>query len=228
MITAVTAYVPIQGHPRPEEEYRKLGLQLLCVKIPLMFRHAELEECWLYQYLNTYGSNKEFTCSVSDNPQKNSIAYHIVQAQKSEWLADAALDNPDADVLVWIDYGIFHVPGVTGEIIRNFIVRAANERTIAIPGCWDEGYRYDDDHPCWRFCGGVWVVPRQYVVQLDNAMKFEYIRWLKQTNNISWEVNALARLERSSKGPPIWHYKVDTHDSSMFTAYRPAEARQLQ
>ena len=163
MITAVTAYVPIPGHPRPEAAYRELGQHLLEAEIPLMTLEGKLDQCWLYQYL--HWRKRDFTHSVADNPAKNSIPYHVVQAQKSEWLVDAAFSNPNVDVLCWIDYGIFSIPGVTGAIIRDFLMRAANEQTIAIPGCWGSDYKYDDSQPCWRFCGGVLVVPRQYVIR---------------------------------------------------------------
>ena len=39
-----------------------------------------------------------------------------------------------ADIFVWIDYGIFHVPGVTVRIIEQFLRRVENEQAIAIPG----------------------------------------------------------------------------------------------
>jgi hypothetical protein len=224
MITAVTAYVPIPGHPRSEGIYRDLGRQLLELDIPLMSVEDELKECWLYQFLQW--RDHDFTHSVADNPAKNSVAYHVVQAQKSEWLVDAAFAHSCPDVLVWLDYGIFHVPGVTGQIIKDFMLRAADEQAIAIPGCWDKDFKYDDSQPCWRFCGGVMVVPRRYVVQFDYAMKKEYIRWLSTTNNLSWEINTLARLERSDPELPIWHYKAN-HDASMFTAYRAAEQRMV-
>ena len=220
MITAVTAFVPIPNHPRKEEVYRDLGQHLLTLEIPLMFHEATIEECWLYEYLQQ--RQKRFTHSVADNPAKNSIAYHIVQAQKTEWLVEASHANPQADVLVWIDYGIFHVPGVTGPIIRDFLIRAKDEKAIAIPGCWDRDYTYDDKWPCWRFCGGVLVVPRDQVIDLDTAMKHEYITWLNKTNNLSWEINTLARVEQNYKQLPIWHYKAD-HNASMFTAYRGNE-----
>jgi hypothetical protein len=220
VITAVTAYVPIPGHPRSEEAYRALGEQLLAVDIPLMSVEATIEDCWLYEFLMQ--RQKRFTHSTADNPRKNSIAYHIVQAQKSEWLVEAAYVNPAADVLVWIDYGIFHVSGVTGPIIRDFLIRAKDEQAIAIPGCWDKNYKYDDKWPCWRFCGGVLVVPREQVIDFDTAMKREYVTWLDRTNNLSWEINTLARVEKGEPRLPIWHYKAD-HDASMFTAYRSVE-----
>lgn len=220
MITAVTAYVPIPGHPRSEDEYRAFGRQLFSLDIPLMSVEAKIEECWLHEYLMQ--RQKRFTHSTADNPRKNSIAYHIVQAQKSEWLVEAAFVNPQADVLVWIDYGIFHVPGVTGKVIREFLERAQDERAIAIPGCWDRDYTYDDEWPCWRFCGGVLVVPREQVIDFDTAMKREYVSWLDRTNNLSWEINTLARVEKNEPRLPIWHYKAD-HDASMFTAYKAGE-----
>lgn len=217
MITAVSAYVPIPGHPRSEEDYHALGQQLRALDIPLMTLEASIEDCWLFDYLAQ--RQRCFTHSTADNPTKNSVAYHIVQAQKSEWLVEAAYVNPKADVLVWIDYGIFHVPGVTGAIIRDFMLRARDEQAIAIPGCWDRNYAYDDKWPCWRFCGGVIVVPRDQVIDFDTAMKRECVQWLESTNNLSWEINTLARVEQHYKELPIWHYKAD-HDATMFTAYQ--------
>jgi hypothetical protein len=223
MITVVTAFVPIPGHPRSAAEYDALAKPLLTLQsqFPVLCARGGLDRCWLYHYLynNYYGP--DFTHSIADNPKKNSLAYHIVQAQKTEWLVMAASLRPLSDVFVWIDYGIFHLPGVTQQIIEEFLQRADGERAISVPGCWGMDYDYDDNRPCWRFCGGVMVVPREYVIALDIEMKDEYARWLWEHSNISWEVNTLARLERNSD-LPIWWYKAD-HDASMFTAYQVTE-----
>ena len=222
MITAVTAFIDIPNHPRSAQEYHKFGQRLLNIDIPLLFcTDGELHRCWLWHYL--LSKSKGFTWSEADNPKKNSLAYHCVQAQKTELLVAASIIDPTADVFVWIDYGVFHVPGVTEEIIQNFLVRASNERVISIPGCWGEDeFIYDDNQPCWRFCGGVMVVPRAYVEKLNDAMKHEYIRWLNLTGNISWEVNTLARVERLVPDLPIWWYRAD-HNASMFQNYRATE-----
>jgi hypothetical protein len=166
----------------------------------------------------------KFSYSIADNPQKNSLAYHIVQAQKTEFLEVASYVDPLADVFVWIDYGIFHVPGVTREIIDTFLDRADSERAIAIPGCWEKDqYPYFDHHPYWRFCGGVMVVPRRFIGPFNEAMKDQYISWLQETGNISWEVNTLARLEREDPGFPVWWYGPCDHNKTMFTKYRATE-----
>jgi hypothetical protein len=221
MIRAVTAYVPIKGHPRTEQEYRRLGGmleealgdRLMCISA------AGLGSCWLYRWLRDVNGDFKLTWSTADNPHKNSLEYHIVQAQKTSWLVEAAAADPRPDVFVWIDYGIFSLPGVTAEIIVGFLERAGTETAIAIPGCWEKDrYEYDDRWPCWRFCGGLMVVPREHVHAFDYAMKQEYVNCIKETHNIPWEVNILARVEKNYPELPIRWYKAD-HDSSMFGNY---------
>jgi len=221
MITAVTAFVPIPDHPRSAAEYTELGKKLRKCNSRILFAEGDIEHCWLHSYLRegNFG-DYPLTWSKADNPKKNSLAYHIVQAQKSEWLEIASYVDPFSDVYAWIDYGIFHVPGVTTEIIDSFLKRADSEQAIAIPGCWKKDeHPYDDNWPYWRFCGGVMVVPRRYVWAFNRAMQQEYKRWLKETGNISWEVNTLARMEKLDKDFPVWWYAAD-HDKTIFTNYR--------
>jgi hypothetical protein len=234
MIQAVTTYVPIPGHPRPAQQYKELGdrleARLEAGGLPLWRLDCELEQCWLWQYLQKHPGN--YTHSVADNPQKNSLAYHCVQAQKSEWIATAAdrLAAQDwqpkegmlPEVIVWLDSGILGVPGVSGKAIGKFLERAQYEQAVALPGCWNADYEYDDRYPMWRWCGGVWVVPGKYAHQLDAEMKTEYKRHLRETNNLSWEVNTLSRLERRGTSLPLQHYRAN-HDSSMFSNYRATE-----
>jgi hypothetical protein len=223
MALAVTTYVPIPNHPRTREKYEDLGKLLLAAGIPIVRLDGTLEDCWLHRYLQDRYAPGEFTHSVADNPAKNSVGYHVVQAQKSELLAITAERVDDAaEVLVWIDLGIFHLPGMTPQVIRDFMWRADDELAIAIPGCWNLDYEYDDRYPCWRFCGGLMVVPCKYAAAFDYEMKAEYKRHLRETNNLSWEVNTLSRLERRGTSLPLWHYRAN-HDSSIFSNYRATE-----
>jgi hypothetical protein len=203
-----------------ESDYDRLGQQLIDINERVLFAKGSIEHCWLYDYLSSNYDPHEITYSAGDNPQKNSLAYHIVQAQKTEWLACASYVEPSADVLVWIDYGIFHIPGVTAAIIDDFVRRTASEQAIAIPGCWEKDqYPYDDLWPCWRFCGGCFIVPRRYVEPFNEAMKREYKRWIAETKNVSWDVNTLARLEKQEL-LPIWWYGPCDHNETMFTLYK--------
>jgi hypothetical protein len=162
VILAVTGFVPIPGHPRSVEEYLRLGEKLLGSDIPILTMRSELEGCWLYQHLAERGGST--TWSVDNNPRKNTLAYHCVQAQKTEWLAAAEDHLPKwcqlPDVLVWIDFGIYNIPGITPRILQDFLRRADGEQAICIPGCWPKKQNHDDRYPNWRFCGGTLIMPR--------------------------------------------------------------------
>jgi hypothetical protein len=223
MITVVSAFVPIPGHPRPAESYHELGDKLRQINHEHMMFDFELPECWLAKFLTWRG--KKIRVAAHDNPEKNTLDYHVVQAQKTEWLWYAAMANPRPDVFVWIDYGIFSIPGVTVDIIDQFLDRAQHEQTVAIPGCWDPSPEpHNPTEPNWRFCGGCMIVPRCYTLPLDVAMKNEYMRFIERTNLVNWEVNTLANVERRRDiyaHVPIWFYKAD-HNASMFTNYQGA------
>jgi hypothetical protein len=217
-IKMVSGFVPIPGHPRSVEEYSKLGARLIQeVERPIALIEATVEECWLYRFLQ-WKPSLQGTCATADNPKKNSIAYHMVQHEKTEWLVAAAKNDPRADVFCWIDFGIFSVPGVTAAVIQEALRRAENERAIVIPGCWDKSPDVPELEVCWRFCGGFFVVPREYLMHFDAAVKKEAMDYITRTGVISWEVNTWARMELENEQLPIWHYKAD-HNQTMFTNY---------
>ena len=212
-IRVVTAFVPIDNHPRPPEEYSELGKGLRAIRAPLKAFYNRVEDCWLYKDLSRLGPVAH---SVGDNPAKNSLAYHIVQHQKPEWLAAASTIDKEADVFVWIDYGILHVPGVTADVINEFL-NQVKSNDLAIPGCWEQGRPIMDDAPCWRFCGGLLVVPRSLLHRFYVEYRDRTMRNINLKRNVTWDVNDFARLEKYGSLPIRW-YQAD-HNETMFTGY---------
>lgn len=216
-ILVVTGYVPIAGHPRSAAEYGELGENLFG-KITAASVHPFYESVpatWVFKILQDTPFSVQ--PSVADNPAKNTIAYHCVQHQKFGWLLKAALIHPLVQTLVWMDYGIGHVSGVTPEVVNEFLDNVAHD-DLAIPGCWEREYAQENANylwPNWRFCGGLMVVPAMRAAGLYKAIKMEVARHINATKNLTWEVNTLAQVE---KVLPIRWYKAD-HDASMFNAY---------
>jgi hypothetical protein len=210
----VTGFVPVDN-PRPREEYYKLG-DKLCMQpvVKKVFKDYALEDCWMYRFLHE--CNRPVTWATGDNPEKNTLEYHIVQHQKTDWMLRAALSNAEADVFVWVDYGIYHIPDITVAVINKMLKRAEGEPEISIPGCWDKE-PINDDLPCWRFCGGLIVCAREYMYHLDKAMKMMTMNRVLQTGKVTWEVNDLARVEQETELPIRW-YSAD-HNKTMFTGY---------
>src|SRR5260221_13030639 len=121
-VKVVTGYVPIQNHPRSAATYGKLGEEAFRnLPYPVRSYYWPLQGTWLQRQLDICPF--EYTHSIADNPAKNSVAYHCVNHQKFEWLAEEAMLDPEPDVFVWIDYGILHVPGVTHKVLRDFLGR---------------------------------------------------------------------------------------------------------
>ncbi len=206
----VTGYVPIPGHPRTAAEYGELGEKLSGVPVRKKAYYMRVEDTWLHKFVR--GLTHATASSAYDNPAKNTLGYHCVNHQKTSWLVQAADEDEDADVLVWVDYGIFSLPGVTNQAIFEFIEKL-DDKAIYAPGCWDKA-PVESAFPCWRFCGSMLAVPRKYVDALDYAVRCEARQHIGKTKNVEWEVNTWARVEARNKLPFHW-YKAD-HNVSMF------------
>lgn len=214
-VKLVTGYVPIPNHPRTPEEYGKLGENFRDLRLPLppAIYYDSLEQCWLKQLIDKLPWTP--THSEGDNPAKNTLAYHIVNHQKFEWLYQAAQHDKLAQVFVWVDYGIFHVPGVTAAVIQDFFERVVTN-DLAIPGCWPAA-SFDPRWPDWRFCGGVMVIPRQKLTAFFGVVKIAAAAQIMRTRNVTWEVNTLALVEKAGT-PKIRWYEAD-HNETIFSNY---------
>lgn len=231
-VTIVTGYVPLASHPRPMGTYLELGRRLLQVpvrKIVWTTREiaADLERehgasCqnafppfdgafWVRDELR--GRSYEV---ASQHPAKDTLDYHVIQHQKTRWLAQATREC-SSDVLVWIDFGIFHLPGITAELIADFAGRVRDDR-IAMPGCWPAQHRTVLDHPNWRFCGSVVVCPAALAPWLHLVCVDAFRGILDLHRKVSWEVNTWAVAESTGR-LPLRQYHATTHDARMFTEY---------
>ena len=210
----VTGFVPIPDHPNARRA-ESLGVKLAEITAaPIHAFRCEIAECWLAQ-VNLDG----VAHSTGDNPRKNTMAYHIAQHQKTAWIAQVASEH-EADLIVWIDYGICHIAGITPSIIDDFLRRLdRGNKLIRIPGIWQQEER-TDAYPDWRFCGGVLVMPRVHAAAFHVAVQDATLSRIKKSSNVTWEVNDWAVVERQQILPIHW-YQAD-HDVTMFTGYRDA------
>lgn len=226
-LQVVTGYVPIPKHPRTAEEYGRLGEQvfgpLAGAGVNIRRFMEPVENTWMMRAILEMAhrvGEQGIGHAVADNPTKNTLAYHCVQHQKFEWLLRASQEAPkDIQTFVWIDYGVGHVPGVDAHVVWDFLEKVKRRKgDFAIPGCWEKGQAIINHwFPCWRFCGGVFVVPRKKVKPLFEAVMSTVIEQVDKHAMITWEVNTLARAEQAGLIKPRW-YQAD-HNETMFTGY---------
>jgi hypothetical protein len=221
VVKVVTGFIEIPNHPRTGEDYKALGEKLfeackphevLCFDDPAAGWETTMLGRYMYNVVNIRHAR-------ADNPAKNTLAYHCIQNQKAEWLYEAMKQdtaNP-ADVYCWIDYGILHLAhkGVTTKVIRKFLDKIQDYERITAPGCWNRSPTVDPSQPCWRFCGGVIVVPRRLVEQFYKLFRSVMLQYIQIDQLVTWEVNTLARMELLDQ-LPMTVYMAD-HDNRMFT-----------
>lgn len=216
-ILVVSGYIPLIDHPRSAAEYGALGEKLGELKPRKQVFYQKVEDTWMYQMIASMPVSPAW--ATADNPDKNSLGYHFVQFQKFHWLYEASRLHPWADTLVWVDYGLAHIPGWSSAGMNAMFDRI-RKNDFAIPGCWARppwDGQIDDRSPCWRFCGGLIVIPKRYAQPLKNLVQaFEMVR-IATTGLVTFEVNALARVEQLQKLPLRW-YAAD-HNNKMWDHY---------
>ena len=229
-VRIVTGFFPLAGHPRPTATYLELGRRLLRIPIPkVVWTTAEIGAdlareraganafplwdggFWVHDALDGCPHSV-----ASRNPAKDTLGYHAIQHQKTQWL-DRTSREFDSDILVWLDFGILHVSGITEALILDFVGKLRYD-AIAIPGCWPRSDRILLDYPNWRFCGAVLVCPAHLAPLLHRVCVDTFRGIVALHQKVSWEVNTWAVAEQSGR-LPIRQYHATTHDQRMLTAY---------
>lgn len=205
MPAVVTGYVPLPCTHRSQDDYRSFGCRLQAVcDVPTVTFTASLESCWMYRDLVWRGYDVQ-------RGGKDTLAYFCVQHEKTQWLAAAERALPDSP-LIWIDYGILHLPGVTAKHVEQLVaaVRANPPKVITSPSCGQQ--ELIDGVINWTFCGGVLIVPATLARWFHLECMAEQRR-----HQPTWEVNTWARLAKAH--PERFAFYAADHNATMFTGY---------
>lgn len=207
MAIVVTGYVPLPCGHRSHNDYMALGGRLVSACNDAIVFRSSLETCWLYGELRDQGL--DVAPGGKDTP-----AYYCVQHQKSAWLLMASKLR-ESGTLVWIDFGVLHLAGVTTEHVHQLLraVDARQPEVITSPSC---GLR-DVPAGCvnWTFCGGVLLMPAH-----DAAWFHAACVAARLGQPPTWEVNTWNEVFR--RHPHRFGFYAANHDASLFTGYQPA------
>ena len=187
----VTGYIRLDLPNRQHAEYERLGSQLVAVAEAgghqVMLGGGAVEDCWHW----TLSEGAEIPIG---NPAKDSREFHAVQHQKTSWVVDVA-EQTDADVLVWMDYGLLHVPGITADMVPRFLERAARDAPrdrVGMASIWGAPRSVPGwQAPEWWCAGGVFTVPRSFAFAWHDAV-VDRATALRAAGAITWEVNTWA------------------------------------
>jgi len=209
----VTGYVRLDLPNRSHEEYERLGVRLLAASdgVSRWYYGGCVEAFWHWQL-------SDGAALPPGNPAKDTRAFHAVQHEKTAWMADAA-ERTDADILVWMDYGLLHVPGITEAHVAAFLARAAvaaPRDRVGMASIWGP-----PQHPPgwtaveWWCAGGVFTVPRHLARPWHEAV-VERAVGLRSRGFVTWEVNDWASAWLLNPGM-VQPWRCD-HDASLLEA----------
>lgn len=195
--TVVTGYVPLPCTHRTAADYAALGARLLDVCQDAVFFRTPLHKCWLYRDGIVPGG-------------KDSPAYHVVQHQKSFWLAAAAAAT-SSQTLVWIDYGAMHNAALTATVVTEFLDAVARKPPDRITSPSGIGGPPDASYPCWTFLGTVLAMPRSMAGWFHDQCVME------RPMPTTWEINTWAAIH--ARSPEHFRLYAADHNGTLMTRY---------
>ena len=189
----VTGYIRLNLPNRQHAEYERLGGELVAAAEggghQVMLGGGAVDDCW-------HWSLSEGATLPLGNPDKDTREFHAVQHQKTSWVVDAS-EQTSADILVWMDYGLLHVPGITSGMVSQFLDRAARESPrdrLGMASIWGAPTRQPDWRSVeWWCAGGVFTVPRSVAFAWHDAVVDRAIA-MRAAGHVTWEVNTWAAV----------------------------------
>lgn len=228
----VTGYIPLPGHPK-SERYLELGQRLLNLGLPTdayvgtsvadklttgpMTRllPAAQQDCWAWKLVEKYKPSLPPT----NNPTKDTAAFHEVQLQKSRWLASSACGS--ATLYIWVDFGILHIPGLTEDHILKFYdkVCQADPVKIGMPSIWalTTSAVIPYERPNWFCAGGLLIMPDHLSGWFDAMVTNRTEKYIASSGKLTWEVNVWASILRDH--PDMFHTWQCDHNETMFSGF---------
>jgi hypothetical protein len=148
---------------------------------------------------------------LARNLEKDTQEYMMVINGKPEYIRRVREAGYVSDRYVWIDAGIAKVLSDPPRLLKELVDKCETlpKDRIVIPGCWSLPCPGIHDRVCWRFCGGLFVVPDELVDSFVDATLLECARL---DDLAIWEVNVWASVEHSL--PILWTY--GDHNDRLF------------
>jgi hypothetical protein len=229
-VCVVSAYVPLPVLHLNRDRYRVLGQSMLAA-VPAphetrVFEDYPLEACWAYKYKDLPPADPRLYPERFSDPQHFTLA-NVVQHQRTTW-AMAAAATSDADVFVWIDYGILKQGNFTGKPVTTAAVTAFIERlaasapldNIPFPGIWGPPpMEINPSGDNFRFCGSLHIWPRKYMERIHYTYLEEVVKFVERYGTVPLDLPIWTGVEMRNSDLPFRWYGAE-YDVTQFDNYK--------
>ena len=228
----VTAFVPLAVKHLSSARYHELGRRLAdaCGGRLQVIQHG-VDECWLSRWfkIHPFGVQTDWFKPAQPTPADryetpgDFVRSNIVQHNRTTWAMECLNAHADADIIVWMDYGVLKQGGFTGKPVQehhiaDFIERLENSTfdDIPFPGIWQPG-DISDHGDNWRFVGSTHIWPRKWLPLIHAAYRVECAHFIRRVGAVPNDLPIWAHVERKYGFP--WRFYQANHDATQFTGF---------
>lgn len=155
------------------------------------------------------------TLPTTRNDIKDTYEYISLMNSKFDFVCEAEKLFPGYSHYSWIDAGILKLCHDNGAGIASIreIAKIRCDRIITPSGyVGREVVAFPTTEPCWRFLGGLLVIPQPLLASFKSAFD-DMLRRVVSAGVITWEVNVLAYVE--CEHPELFDRYGARHDQSI-------------
>ena len=236
-IMIVTAYYDLYGRPARFWEYFDLfyevaasGLSIVLFTSPDLIRRFRflpptvhlvslpLEDCELYSMAMAYCGE----LPSGRTPEKDTREFFALMNTKIEFVkrARAMYPTKTGHAWMWLDYGIMKImkrPEDVLEKLRALESTVVPPKNMLLPGCWGMGqHAFRVDQINWRFCGGFFVIPDDFVDRFYDHSRCVLRDFCTQSQyKLTWETNVWAIIEACAEDRDRMQWYAADHDDRM-------------
>jgi hypothetical protein len=146
-----------------------------------------------------------------------------VQHSRTEWARRLYDEEPDLDVITWLDYGVLKQGAwrnnqVTEDHVREFMKRIADYHygDIPFPGI-EERKPVSVHGDNWRFVGSTHIWPTRWLHFIDRSYRAKCRQFIRAFGCVPLDLAIWPSVEADSGLPFRW-YKAE-YDASQFTNF---------
>lgn len=161
---------------------------------------------------------------ITNNPNKDTYEFFMVQCMKTEWVKQAIDMNIfESEQFIWIDFGIYHfinnekdlLEGMNNMSLKKYTdVRIANTR----PADYNYYSRNVIRHIIWMFAGSVFGGDKNSLIKFARVMREKCMMFIEDYKTLTWEINMWYLLFFENQGM-FNLYDTITHDKYILLNY---------
>ena len=216
-VKVITAYVALDVRHLNTELYHAYGERLrgACDGRLRWFDNFSFDDLWLVQTHPEILSLPPAAPTPADRYSSDAgyVRSHCVNNARTQWALLAAEEDPEAEVIVWLDLAILKQGDFTGKRVTEDHIRSFLEAVerydftndFPFPGISDRRGVVDIHGNNWRFCGSTHIWPVRHLARIDRSYRYCCLEFIRRNACVPLDLAVWPSVEVRSGLPFRWY-----------------------